>query len=158
METDRKDAKKKRQEFKIRDFIRLLQLLEKLYQKPLGTNQELISFIRELRAFLSPYKELEKDEFFKLLEKSLPSHKLKKVKKKGILKNIDVENISFDELRTLLAEKRLTKEELLWIGEKRFGISRGAHMKLRRDELLELIERAMDDIEKLNTIRHKASE
>jgi len=30
--------------------------------------------------------------------------------------------------------------------------------EVKKDELLELIERAMDDIEKLDTIRHKASE
>lgn len=154
-----KKAKKKQNKLRVKDFIKLLQLLEKLYQKPLGTNSELFNFIKELEDILKPYKELEKDEFLEMLETSLPSYKEAKTKKeKKALQNIDVENISLNDLRTLLSDKDLTKEELLYIGERRFGISRGAHMRLKKDELQELIERAIDDVEKFGIIKSKASE
>lgn len=145
---------------RVRDFVKMLQLLEKLYQSPLGTNPYMTSFIKKLRVTLGPYKELRENEFLELLKTSLSTYERKKIKIKrsGTLKYVGVENITFEELRTLFSEKSLSKEQLLLIGEKRFGISKGAHRKLKKEELQDLIESAMENVETLHIIKKKASE
>lgn len=145
---------------KVQDFIKMLRLLEKLYQSPLGMNPQMTCFIKELRAILSPYKELRDNEFVELLKSSLLPYEREKIKitKTGTIEYVDVENITFDELRTLFSEKSLSKEQLLLIGEKRFGISKGVHRKLKKQELEDLIESAMENVETLQIIKNKASE
>ena len=145
---------------RVQDFIKILQILERLYQRPLGTNPYMTSFIKKLRVNLSPYKDLRENEFFELLKTSLSTYERRKIKieRKGTLEYVDVENITFEELRPLLSLKSLSKEQLLLIGEKRFGISKGAHRKLKKEELQDLIESAMENVETLHIIKKKASE
>lgn len=144
---------------KVQDFLKMLQLVEKLYNSPLGTNPGIISFIKKLRTILAPYAKLKENEFSDLLKNSLRTYKAKKAKieKRGAI-DLDVENITFEELRTLFSKKILTKEQLLLVGEKRFGISKGAHRKLKKEQLQDLIESAMENIETLNIIKTRASE
>jgi len=153
-------AKETQDGIKVQDFIKMLRLLEKLYQSPLGMNPHMACFIKELRAILSPYKELRDNEFVELLKRSLSTYERKRIRttRRGTLEHVDVVNITFDELRGLLSEKSLSKEQLLLIGEKRFGISKGAHRKLKKEELANLIESAMENVETLQIIKNKASE
>lgn len=154
------EAKETQYSVRVQDFIKMLQVLEKLYQSPLGMNPYMTSFIKKLRVILRPHKELRENEFLELLRTSLSTHERKKIKVKrgGTLKHVDVEDISFDQLRTLLSQKGLTKEQLLLIGEKRLGISRGAHRRLKKEQLENLVESAMQNVETLHIIRNKASE
>ncbi|RKY26988.1 MAG: hypothetical protein DRP61_05040 [Candidatus Omnitrophota bacterium] len=153
-------SKATQQSVKVQDFIKTLQILEKLYQNPLGKNPHIISFIKELRVTLNPYKKLKENEFFDLLKASLSTYEKRKIKieRKGTVEYVNVENITFEELRTLLSSKSLSKEQLLLIGEKRLGISKGAHRRLKKEELQNLIESAMENVETLHIIKKKASE
>ena len=86
------------------------------------------------------------------------STKILKKEKQSILKDINVEKISFIELRNMLDNNFLSKEELLIIGEKKFSLSKGASKRLNKDQLKELIESAMKNIETLRVIKSKAAE
>ena len=82
--------------------------------------------------------------------------KLKKNKESS--PNVDIENISFGELRVLLSKNILTKNQLLEIGKRRFGISKGANQKFKKERIQILIENAMRNMETLDIIKQKASE
>ena len=79
-------------------------------------------------------------------------------KKQSFLKDINIEKISFVELRKMLESNSFTKKELLEIGEKKFSIAKGSNQKLNKEQLKELIESAMKNIETLYAIRNKAAE
>lgn len=145
---------------KVQDLIKMLQVLEKLYRSPLGMNPHIASFIKKLRIVLSPYKELRENEFLEILKTSLSTYETKKIKieRKGTSQYVDVEDITFEELRRSFSKKSLTKEQLLFIGEQRFGISRGAHRRLKKEQLQDLVGSAMQNVETLHIIKNKASE
>ena len=144
----------------VQDFIKTLKLLELLSKRPFGMDPSMTSFIKKLRMILTPYKELEEDEFFESLKDSLSTHRINKTKKERKVTSLDIDfdNITFEELRTLFSKKSLNKEQLLDIGEHRFGISRGANLRLKKEHLQDLIETAMQNIETLHIIRDSASE
>ncbi len=144
---------------KVQDFVNLLQVLEKLYQNSLGKNDELASFIRELRTILKKYNGLNGREFLHLLTESLSVYRTteKKPKKKDLVEYTDIKNISFPELRNLISKESLSKEQLLLIGEKRFGIPKGGYRKLRKEEIRGLIESAIQNSETLDAIKREAS-
>lgn len=155
-----KNYKRIQSEVKVQDLIKILQTTEKLFQSPLGKNDYLASFIKKLRRTLSPYRNLNGEEFLNLLKISLPTNKMHqvKIKKEDTEKQIDMENISHDELRVLFSKNSLSKEQLLLIGERRFGLSRGTIQKLKKEEIQDLIESAIQNIETLSMIERKAAE
>ncbi len=142
---------------RIQDFIKLIKNIEKLYFDNWGCNKGLLQFLKRFRYLLEPYKTFSGDEFLELFEK-FNSTKILKKEKQSILKDINVEKISFIELRNMLDNNFLSKEELLIIGEKKFSLSKGASKRLNKDQLKELIESAMKNIETLRVIKSKAAE
>jgi len=61
-------------------------------------------------------------------------------------------------LKNLLTKNTFTKEQLLFIGEKRFSLSRGTLRKSRKEEVLDEILNAIRNIETLDAISRKAAE
>lgn len=144
-------------DFKVQNFIKLIQSIEKLYVADLGRNSDLIQFLQKFLHFLEPHKRLSGNEFLKLFD-SLKSKKQISNKKESILTDLKIEEITFLELREILESDALSKEELLEIGDKKFSISKGTNKKLNKDQLKELIESAMKNIETLRVIKNKAAE
>lgn len=142
---------------KIQDFIRLIKNIEKLYVNNLGKNPNLLEFLQKFRTLLQVFKGFSGDDFLALFE-SLKAGQMITKEKGAILRDINIEEISFVELRILLESNSLLKEELLEIGEKRFSISKGTNKRLNKEQLEELIESAMMNIETLNVIKSKAAE
>lgn len=144
----------------VQDFIKSLQLLEKIFQSPFVTDEGIVLLTKKLRIVLNPYRKIKGDVFVEILKNSLSEYEGEetKIKKKKILEHIDIDNITFEELRTLFSRKSLSKKQLLDIGEKRFGISRGSRERLKKEQLQNLIESCMQNIETLKVIEHKASE
>ncbi|NMX22190.1 hypothetical protein C5S30_07200 [ANME-1 cluster archaeon GoMg4] len=81
----------------------------------------------------------------------------KKFDKERFLKEYDLENLSLSDVQGLLNEE-LNKEQLLLIAEKRFGIPRGSNLRRTKEQILELIESAINHTESLRAIKEKASE
>ncbi|MCK4558621.1 MAG: hypothetical protein KAV45_02485 [Calditrichia bacterium] len=142
---------------KVQDFIKLIKNIEKLYFDNWGCNTDLLQFLIKFRHLLEPYKNFSGDEFLELFEKFISNQMIKK-EKRPILNDINIEKISFIELRKMLDCNSLSKEELLEIGDKKFSISKGANKRLNKDQLIELIESAMKNIETLKVIKNKAAE
>lgn len=144
-------------EVKLIEFVRLLKNIEKLYSKNLGNNPELVKFLKQFTSILETYKSYSTEEFLTIL-RSLKASKIPNKKNKKILDNIDIQKLSFFDLRKLLENPAISKEELLELGEKKLGISKGANKRLNKEQLKELIESAIKNVETLDVIKHKASE
>lgn len=142
--------------FKLIDFIRLLKFIEKLYSNNLGNNLELVNFIIKFINFLEPYKNLSPEEFFRVINHKKKKRKIAK-KHENIHSSIDIQNLSFSDLRQIIQNPQITKEELLELGEKKLGISKGANRRLNKKQIRELIENAIKNVEALDIIKEKAS-
>ena len=68
------------------------------------------------------------------------------------------ENMSFDEIRICLSEGTLTKNQMISIAERQFGLTKGTLLKLKKEEIKNKIESAMQNIETLKMIQKKAVE
>ncbi|KUO64247.1 MAG: hypothetical protein APF84_06760 [Gracilibacter sp. BRH_c7a] len=145
----------KNNNFKVKDFLKALLYLEKL--SSLGNNHKMVKFINRFRNSLTPFGELNDKDFIDMLENNLQNTDKPVNDINTFLESIDINDISLDELRKLLYNQNFTKEQLLDIAEIRFGISRGTHERLRKREIQELIEKAMQNIETLQIIAKKAS-
>jgi len=142
---------------KVSDLIRFFGICEKLFDKPLGMNPSLVDFLVKLRTVLEPAKSLTQDEFLVLLDSTFRNSALKKLQTKETLKGMDVENISLEAVKKLVTDESLSKEELLYLGEKRFGISKGTHQKTSKEKLRELVLSTIQNIETMKIIEEKAS-
>lgn len=151
-----KDVKSK---VRINDLIRILKATEDVLKLESAEKDSLKSFIRELRNVLNPYKSLSGNTFLDILRNSLLTVGVKQVsildEQAGI--QFDIETISLDELRTLLSKNTLSKEQLLIIGEKRFGLSRGTLRKSTKKEIQDQIISAIQNIETLDVLKKKAA-
>ena len=141
---------------KIIDFIRLLKIMEKLYSENLGNNPQLIAFIKKFISILNSYKSYSTEEFLNILVSNKQSKKSYN-KNKKILSDIDINNLTLPDVRKLIQNPQITKIELLELGEKKLGISKGANKRLNKKQLKDLIESAIQNIETLDAIKEKAS-
>lgn len=143
--------------FKIYDFVRLIKNIERLYSDNLGNNPELVKFLKQFTDILESYRSYSTGEFLAILE-SRKDIKLIEKKNKKVLDNISIIKLSFSDLRKLLENPAISKEELLELGEIRLGISKGTNKRLNKEQLKELIESAIKNVETLDVIKNKASE
>lgn len=149
----------KRSSIKLSDFVRLLRSVEtmcELSQK----NAPIVYFVKEIRAVLQEHRRMDANDFLTALKQTLSetTPEQKKAKEKQKIEEVDIRDMSFDDLRTLLSERHLTKEQLLDIGKIRFGIPKGSNKNLPKEELYRLIESTIANIETLHVIGQKASE
>lgn len=145
---------------KLNDLVRTLKAAEDILKLESGEEGSLRFFIRELRNTLNPYRNLSGREFISRLRRSLQEVDVKQTYIRGKQPDIhfDIDNISLDELRNLLSRDIFTKEQLLLIGEKRFGLSSGTLRKSRKEEVRSQIMSAIQNIKTLDVIRRKAAE
>lgn len=142
---------------KVRDLINLIRIWEMIFQNPLSENSRMVSFLKDMRRILDGCKEQDKEQFLKMLENSISAYREKSKVEKLQLPN-DIEKMGFEELKILLSKDVLSKEQLLILGEKRFGIPSGTHKRTKKEDLKKIIENAIDNAEILNIIEKKASE
>lgn len=146
-------------EIKLRYLIKILRATEGVLQASSG-NEEHITFIQELRNILNPYGSLDAKKFLDLLKDFLSTNVKKQTEttKRHEKAQIDVEHISFDELRGLFSRNVLSKRQLLIIAEKRLGLSKGTLQKMRKEDIQHRIESAIQNIETLKAIKRKAAQ
>ena len=117
----------------------------------------MVTFLKDMRRILDGCNELEKEQFLKLLESSISKYKENSKVEKLQLPN-EIEKMDFDEIKVLLSKDSLSKEQLLILGERRFGIPSGTHKRTKKEDVKKIIETAIDNAEILNIIEKKASE
>jgi hypothetical protein len=141
----------------VRDFINLIRIWEEIFKNPLTKNSNMVTFLKDMRHILDGCKELEKEQFLKMLENSISQYKENSIVETIQLPN-DIERMEFDEIKILLSKDLLSKEQLLILGEKRFGIPSGTHKRTKKEDVKRIIGNAIDNAEILNIIEKKASE
>jgi len=156
-----KEVEGAKPEIKLNDLIKILQALEKICEVSSSENAQIVSFIKELRYALRPHKSVSGYEFLDLIRNPSfwESSTLRRKKKKNKEVRPRLTTImSFDEIRELLSKGTMSKEQLLNIAEKQFGLSKGTLQKLKKEEIRNKIESAIQNIETLKAIQRKAVE
>jgi hypothetical protein len=142
----------------VRDLAKSLRGVEQILQT--SGNQNQLAFINELREILGPYGSVDSKQFLHSLKNSLSMiHATRK--ESGKLQEqlqIDMENVSLNELKDLVSSGLLSKEKLLAIGKSRFGLSIGTLRKMKKERIQDQIQGAIQNIETLEAIKRKASE
>lgn len=156
----RREQADKKSRVRLNDLIRTLKAAEDILKLESGEKGDLKSFMRELRRTLNPYKNLSGNKFLDILKSSLLEIDAKQA---GILHEhpsiqFDIQKVSLGKLKTLLSRNTLTKEQLLLVGKRRFGLSKGTLRKSKKEEVRDQIISAIENIETLNAIKRKAAE
>lgn len=158
--TDKK-TKATDEEILLNDFIKLLGNLERIYKINSSEKTPIVYFVKKLKNTLRPYKHVRGNEFLELVKNSLFwEPQIFPKKKNKITKKIPqiIPTKSYDEIREILAEDNIMKDELLNIAEKQFGLSKGTLQRLRKNEIKAKIEGAIQNMETLKAIQRKAVE
>lgn len=131
-------AKKKEVDYKvISEFIQLLEGLERFLSPPLNANKDLLMFIRRLRDVLAANKNISSVILLNNIEK-LSGTKNKVLKQDG-LKAIKehLNDMSIQDIESLLEDEALSKNDLLYIAEVRFEAPPGTLKRLKITNLRE---------------------
>lgn len=138
---------------KIKEAINLLTVAESVVRTGKTKNDELLVFFKEYKESLNKIGNITLSELIDYLNK-IPNKKLEKEKKD--IKSF--KNSSLDEVEKILEDhQKITKNNLLFIAETRFGIPSGSHKKTRKDELVKIIRNSIDNEKTMNVISDNAS-
>lgn len=144
---------------RLADFVKTIKAAEDLVKLESAGKGNLAAFLKELRAVLDPYKNLNGRMFLDMLRDSLLKIDPSQLKALDIYPvfQFEIENLTLDELRDLLTRNTFTKEQLLFIGAKRFNLSRGTLRRSRKEEVRNEILNAIRNIETLDAIERRAA-
>jgi len=151
-----KKAKVNAKRVKVRELSRILRASERFLDSLTYENKNMVLFIRELRMILKPYGDMDGEKFLEMLKELFKNREIKKVSTK--LDEIEIKSLSLDKLKDLVSDKSLSTKELLLIAEKRLGIPTGVLKKMRKELIRSKILNTIQNIEKLDAIKKKASE
>jgi len=145
---------------KLNAFIKLLKGNETILEQQPSEDQRLRLFLKELEKALTPYKNIDAIKFVNIVSETLEKNKVmtKMVSDYQGKVGLDLQNMSLEDLGTELSKDNLSKEQLLELGEKRFGLSSGTLRKSKKVDILSQIMNAMQNIETLDAIKRKAGE
>lgn len=146
-----------KKKLKIIDFIELIETWETLFRGALLKNLDMANFLKNLRSDLSPYSSLYIQKFLQGLEDSLSKIE-KKRKNKEIKPQYDFQLMDLDQIREVLATNKLSKDQLLLLGEKRFGLPSGSYKKHRKEDFVKVIESVIENDDTLKIIGEQASQ
>lgn len=142
---------------KIIDFIELIEIWETLFRGELLKNLDMANFLKNLRSDLSPYSSLNIQKFLQGLQDSLSKIE-KKRKNKEIKPEYDFQLMDLGQIKEVLATNKLRKDQLLLLGEKRFGLPSGSYKKHRKEDLVKVIESVIENDDTLKIIGEQASQ
>ncbi|MDD5474790.1 MAG: hypothetical protein PHU34_11700 [Candidatus Methanoperedens sp.] len=136
---------------KVKDLEAVIKLMKELYSIH-TVNSEMVSILQKLSTVLHPYQDKDATEFIELLKVSIESEK-KNTKKE---KEDKLKNISYQEF-VKNYRQGFTKEELTYLSHRFFNISSSRMKRLGKEEVLDIIEDAIDNRETLASIARRAS-
>ena len=146
-----------KKKLKIIDFIELIEIWETLFRGALLKNLDMANFLKNLRSDLFPYSSLYIQKFLQGLQDSLSKIE-KKQKNKEIKPKYDFQLMELDQIKEVLATNKLSKDQLLLLGEKRFGLPSGSYKKHRKEDLVKVIESVIENDDTLKIIGEQASQ
>jgi len=150
--SERKDFPNAGYQIKVKDLIRVLGAAIKFLETTSGKEDRMVIYLKELTRILNSFKSLTGNELIDLLIDK---------KRKEAAEPTDItrfDSLSLSELRNVLTKNSLKKDALLLIAERRFNLSRGTLMKMKKELIKSHIENAIRNIETLDAIKRKASE
>ena len=113
-------------------------------------------FLKELKGRVSLYGNLDAHTLLEGLNDSLP--KLENKSKVNETKpQYDFQSMDICQVKELLSRNLLNKEQLLLLGEVKFGMPSGSYRKTNKNDLIRLIESAIENDDTLKIIGEQAS-
>jgi hypothetical protein len=145
---------------KLNALVKIFGAAETILDQENTEDESLRLFIKELGNILTPYRNLEAEQFIEIVKSALQKIDVGQTDLTYEKKNLgfDLEQISHEELKTVISQNTLSKEQLLLIGETRFGLSRGTLRKSKKKDVQGQIISAIQNIETLDAIKRKAGE
>jgi len=138
----------------IMELLRSLENICRLSQK----NSWIPGFLRELREVLQKYPSQDVQNLVDhLKERSIrPKVTLKQQARKK-LGSEELASMTLPDLKTLISDPHIEKEELLLIGQVRLALPKGSYSKVKKEDLRSRIRAAIDNIETMKIIRERAA-
>ena len=139
------------------DIMELLRSLESiclLSQK----NSLIPEFLRELRGILQKYPSQDVQNLVDHLKErsTRPKRRLKQHARKK-LGSEELSSMTLPDLKTLISDPQVEKEELLLVGQVRLGLPKGSYSKVKKEDLRSRIRAAIDNIETMQIISERAA-
>ena len=138
------------------DVIRVLKQTATLFRRENTGNQVVHKALSGLVRVLQRYSDRPFQETLLVLQRAdeEPRHS---GSRRGDEDNcLDVSSLTSDQIRSRLAKKALTKQELVAVGDQRFGIPKAGLEKQSRDALIETITAALDHEESIKILSEQA--
>ncbi len=138
----------------IMELLRSLENICRLSQK----NSWIPVFLRELREVLQKYPSQDVQNLVDHLKErsTRPKGRLKQQARKK-LGSEELASMTLPDLKALISDPHIEKEELLLIGQVRLGLPRGSYSKVKKDDLRSRIRAAIDNIETMDIISERAA-
>ena len=138
----------------VSDWIKSIKTLEELITQ-IGHDTELSSSFKDLRVALQPYERSEYHAVLAVLQRK--ESKQVKTINKSILDGLTIENMSLEELKPLITDKRLSKNELLVLAGKALKMPIGSLKKIKKTDIQQKMLNVLQNTKKLETIAKQAS-
>lgn len=140
---------------KVSDWIKLLKIDEQFVEQ-IGKHENLAKSLKELRAALKPYEKCQYEKVIDLI-KQTRTVEAKLSTKASVLEGINLKELSLDRLKILVANEKLSKNELLLLADKTLKMPIGTLKKLKKEVVRQKILNVIQNSEKLDTIARQAA-
>lgn len=141
----------------VKDVIRHLSGLAKLYQEEKTGNMALSQGLQQVAKALRPYAACLVQELAEAIKETQPS-KIRKTspKKKKAALPPNLESVCKEDIERILGNEDYTKGQVAELGFKRFGISRSALERRRKEDAVRSIRIALEHERSLDIISQQA--
>lgn len=137
---------------KVKDLETVIQLIKKLYSIH-PANNKMADTLHDLEMALHPYRDKDATEFIELLKASMVTKKKIDAKKKSD----KLKNVSYEEF-VKASRQEFSKEDLMHLAYRFFKISQSRMKRLRKEDILDDIDDAIENRDTLDAIARRASE
>ena len=141
----------------VKDLADVLRSLSSVFGKPASGSPELARALVRLSKVLQRYGDRDLEEVLSGLTVKVDRGQAKRHVQPSLLKDVDVGSLDLTRARVLLLDDRMTKADLIRLGNERFGISGSRLQRENRDSVKEAIEAAIRNTEALHIIAEEAS-
>lgn len=143
----------------VRDVVRHIAGLAKLYADEKTGNSELSEGLRQVADALRPYSTYPVQELVPTLKEAkclaLESHKASAGRKRTSLPS-NLEGLHTKDIENILSDESYTKVQIAELGSRRFGIPRATLERLRKEDALMAVHAAMENEKALDVISQVA--
>lgn len=144
-------------DFLIEDIVRYLSRLSNLNKDSEYGNIELSKGLKKLASALRPHSQMPILKIGDVINKSITSDQTKELPKKPKVELPPyLDSLSDEKIDEIINESDFTKDQLIELGYRRFGIPKAKLMRSNKDSVIESVRAAFDHEKSLGVISQEA--